>query len=358
MKKPTDKLQMIILLIKEYMFYLRTEPELVWNIPRRLWEEFSLHVRYIFAKITGSSKNKKLIQDLHMLSYEMEQADSVYKPSLLWKDLYEQFERVLHVEDISAFKTQRYNRRFSAFSPHDIIIYKMFLWLYYQNIEQRDSLKLLGNIEEPIFGKADTYEIRGKRISHDLMQSLDEFYAIYPYVTNKKKHLVVAELGAGYGRLGYVFLNALQNSTYIIIDLPGSLIIAQHYMKTVFPKEKILTFQKNRTIKKLDRKTMEKYRIICLAPWQLPILEDNSLDIFVNIYSFQEMTHEQVNNYFALIDKKCRGLFYTKQYYESDNPKDEVTIDLKDYPFYKNWKKLFLKTSTIHQLNFEALFKI
>lgn len=358
MKPIVNKIRMIFLIMKEYIAYIRTEPELLWRVPTRLWEECYLHIRYFLARITGSKKNSKLISELHSLSHEMEQADEVYKPSLLWEDLYEQFERVLHVEDIEAFKTQRYNRRFSAFAPRDIVIYKMFLWLYWQNIEKRDTLKLLKTLEEPSLGKGDTYMIQGKRMSHDLLQSLDEFYAIYPHIKNKNEHIITAELGAGYGRLGYVFLNAIPKSTYIIIDLPGSLIIAQYYLQKVFSKEKILTFQKSSKIKKLDRKTLSKYSIVFLAPWQLPDIEDKTLDIFINIYSFQEMTMKQVKNYFSLIDSKCKGLFYTKQYFESDNPKDEVKIDLKDYPVNKKWEKIYEKPSTIHQLNFEALYRI
>lgn len=358
MVKMKEKIYMMYVIFKEYIVYIKDKPSLLWRVPIRLWEEFFLHARYILAKISGNSKNTSLIQDLHKLSDEMSKADAVYKPSLLWKDLYEQFERVLHVEDIEAFKTQRYNRRFSAFAPTDIIFFKMFLWVYWQNIKTRDSLHLLEKLEEPKLGKGDTYTIQGKTISHDLLQSVDEFYAIYPEIKHKKDHQIIAELGAGYGRLGYVFLNALPNSTYIIIDLPGSLIIAQYYMKHMFAKEKILTYQKSSKMKTLDKKTLSQYKVVFLAPWQMPLIEDKALDIFINIYSFQEMTMPQIKNYFSLINEKCKGLFYSKQYFQSENPKDSLKIDLKDYPVNKKWKEIYVRTSTVHQLSFETLYRI
>lgn len=230
--------------------------------------------------------------------------------------------------------------------------------MYWQNIKTRDTLHLLEKIEEPALGKADTYSVQGKRISHDLLQSLDELYSIYPYIKTKNKHIITAELGAGYGRLGYVFLHAIPKSTYIIIDLPGSLIIAQYYLKRIFPKEKILTFQQSSKMEKLDRKTLSKYKLVFISPWQLPTIKNKALDIFINIYSFQEMTSEQIKNYFELINVKCAGLFYTKQSYKAENPKDQISIHLEDYPVNKKWKNVYVKNSTIHQLNFEALYRI
>jgi putative sugar O-methyltransferase len=231
------------------------------------------------------------------------------------------------------------------------------MWLYWNNIKKRDSLHLLKTIEEPELGRGETYEIQGKKMSHDLLQSLDEFYAIYPYL-KKKDDLLICELGAGYGRLAYVFLKAIPHITYIVVDLPGSLIISQYYLSTLFSKKDVLTYEASKKLKKLDRKTLSKYKVVCLAPWQLPLIEDKSLDIFINIYSFQEMTMMQIRNYFSLINTKCQGLFYSKQYFISDNPKDSVHIELKSYPVNKKWKIMYERPSTIHQPNFEALYKI
>ena len=47
-----------------------------------------------------------------------------------------------------------------------------------------------------------------------------------------------------------------------------------------------------------------------MAPWQFPLIEDKTLDLFCNINSFQEMIDEHVENYFALADRKCAGLFF------------------------------------------------
>ena len=51
------------------------------------------------------------------------------------------------------------------------------------------------------------------------------------------------ELNTGYGRLGYVFLNAFPNWTYTVIDIPPTLLVAQNDFEHVFPEKKIFKFR-------------------------------------------------------------------------------------------------------------------
>ncbi len=351
-------IQYIRVTIIEYTLYAIDDPKLIWNIPRRFFEEISLYVKYWIAKSTHSSKNTHVRQELFKLNAEMEKGDDLYKPSLIWKDIYEQFDRVLHVEHLSNFKSQRYNSRFADLPPTSQDIYPRFLWIYWNSIKQRDTLNLLNTIHEPKLGGAKTYKIDGKEITHDLLQSFDEFYQMYPHLNSLKNHTVIAELGAGYGRLGYVFLKAMTNNTYVVIDLPGTLVIAQYYLSKVFSNEKILTYQKSKKLKKITKKILSQYRIVFLAPWQLPDVDEKVFDLFINIYSFQEMTVDQIQNYFRLIDLTCCRLFFTKQFTRSYNPKDEIVILKKQYPVYSTWKKIYDRPSTISQDIFEALYKI
>jgi len=207
---------MIFVFLREHVTYITQDPGLIWKIPKRFWEESSLYVRYIIAKYTKTYKNSGLIRQLSKLRADMNEAPPEYKPSLVWQDLYNQFERILYVENIAYFKTQRYNQHFSAYAPTNPRFYTRFLWVYWQLLRKQDSLNLLGTLQEPLLGHPLTYQINGKRMSYDLLQSIDEFYSIYRHIRKGGTHLIVTELGAGYGRLGYVFLNGIANATYII----------------------------------------------------------------------------------------------------------------------------------------------
>ena len=71
-------------------------------------------------------------------------------------------------------------------------------------------------------------------LSLDLLFSIDDFYNLYE-INPKIAHepIVVAELGAGWGRLGYVLRKVNPRATYIVFDLPEVLLISQTYLPTL-----------------------------------------------------------------------------------------------------------------------------
>jgi len=323
-----------------------------------------LRMRYYIARIKDKVTGKTLLEKgtlrtFEIMIHDMEKVDGLYKPSLFWKDIYKHFIRLMYTEGIQNFKVQRYNRCFAGFYPTDPIIYKCLLWSYYNNLKQKDSLNLLNSLEEPEFGGGgDVYLIEDKKITLDLLQSIDEFYRIYSYFDQiKNKNLVVAELGAGYGRLAYIFLKALKNVTYVIVDLPGGLIFSEYYLSNLFPDKKIMSYESSKKYQMFNREIMQEFNIVFLGPWQLQQIASKSIDIFSNIYSFQEMKLEHIQNYFSLIDKKCNGIFYTKQSINIKNQWDGIDANFP-YPIKKNWKELYFNKSPLMQHVFEAVYKI
>ena len=72
------------------------------------------------------------------------------------------------------------------------------------------------------------------------------------------------------------------------------------------------------------------------------------------------MLIEQVTAYFALIDKKVGGTFYTQQYWKETGLKSRygVTGGLEEYPFGPNWQRHYLRNTTFSERYFEAAFSI
>src|SRR5262249_20262516 len=114
------------------------------------------------------------------------------------------------------------------------------LWDYMQ---ERDPDKLLQTLEEPGIGNPIEIKNNQKLISQDLANSVQEYYFIKPYIQKiKSKAIKVVEIGAGYGRLGYVLLNVIK-CKYIIFDIAPALYVAQKYLAEVFPNKKIFSFR-------------------------------------------------------------------------------------------------------------------
>jgi hypothetical protein len=88
------------------------------------------------------------------------------------------------------------------------------------------------------------------------------------------------------------------------------------------------------------------------------MLPAKSVDLFINISSLHEMKIDQIHAYFKLIDRLTHGFFYSKQWWVSHNPADEITITPKEYPVPHNWKQLYLRAANVQTYFFEAMYAI
>ena len=236
------------------------------------------------------------------------------------------------------------------------LAYRIYLASLFEYISQRDSLKILDHIEEPLIGNPLVVEYKGKIISQDLCNSVYEFYSFTQHLKLSKK-VKVAELGAGYGRVGYVLLKTLPDPTYCVIDIPPALFIAQNYLSKVFPKEKIFKFRPFKSFKKI-KKEFEQSRIQFLMPHQIELLPKKYFDLILNISSFHEMTREQIRNYLKQINRFGKGYFYTKQWRRS-RTLDNQFIRENEYPIPKKWKVIKRRSRhPIQKMFFDTLYKI
>jgi hypothetical protein len=81
-------------------------------------------------------------------------------------------------------------------------------------------------------------------------------------------------------------------------------------------------------------------------------------DVFINISSLHEMTHDQIEMWFTHIDRVCKGWFYTKQYFEHQNPVDDIVVRKEDYPVKAHWLELLNQKCLAQQNMFEALYRV
>lgn len=248
----------------------------------------------------------------------------------------------------SSFEDAKKFNYFGAFT------YRVYLASLFEYISQHDSLKILDKIKEPRVGNPFLVKYKDKLISQDLCNSVYEFYSATQDIRLPKK-VRIAELGAGYGRLGYVLLKTLPDSTYCIIDIPPALFIAQKYLSKVFPKEKIFKFRLFKSFKEI-KKEFESSRIQFLLPHQIELLPKKYFDLFINISSLHEMTREQIRNYIEQINRLCKGYFYTKQWRRS-RTQDNQNISENEYPVPKSWKLITRRSRhPIQNMFFDALY--
>lgn len=244
-----------------------------------------------------------------------------------------------------------------AFNAVSAVVYKLYVAMLWEYVSARDPSGILKSLNEPTCGNPFLIRYKGRWASQDLCNSVHEFYSAGGHEAVDGRVWNVAELGAGYGRLAYVFLNALPSSSYCIIDIPPALYIAQQYLAEVFPKEKIFHFRRFKRYEEI-RTEFETSRIKFLAAHQIELLPPKQFDLFVNISSLHEMTYPQIENYLAQINRVCRGRFYTKQWRVSRATVNGFVIKESEYPISPSWTTLYHRRHPIQRMFFEALYQI
>lgn len=235
----------------------------------------------------------------------------------------------------------------------ELTIFTRMLWKFAGQI---DTEGLLNSIVEPKEGNPFPIFLGGKLISQDLANSILEYYSIREHFkTPRTERVTFCELGAGYGRNAYVFLNTFSKGKYIIVDIPPALFVSQEYLSSVFKDKKIFTFRCFEKFSEIEQE-FQNADIVFLLPHQANMLPRKTIDLFINISSLHEMQMRQIQEYFKLIDKLTRGMFYSKQWMISNNPEDGIMVKKNDYPVPDVWQELYSRQAKVQVHFFEAMY--
>lgn len=332
---------------------------------------------------------------------DLEAAPAIYTPSPFWRDLNATHIKQLEQWGISQFKRTVNTRYFNwtilgilahqllpvslywlrhpdfsvysapfpgyneprgeditAFNPLTAFIYKVYVGMLANQTQQYDKDDLLKTIEEPLVGNPWRIQHKDNWVSQDLCNSVFEYYSALNFETPAPANLNIAELGAGYGRLGYVFLKAIPQATYTIIDIPPALYVSQEYLSSIFPNERIFKYRPFSSYDEIKTE-FESSRIRFLMAHQIELLPQKQFDLFLNISSLHEMTGEQIKIYFNHIDRTTKGHFYTKQWKKSRAGREnELVIKEHEYPIPASWQEVWHRHHPIQQMFFDALYRI
>ncbi len=237
------------------------------------------------------------------------------------------------------------------------IYYNMLTNLLWAYVEKNDDDRNLERLSEPLEGNPLRVTRNGRLISQDLANSLLEYEAILHPDLDRREVRTILELGPGYGRTAYVFLELQPNCRYILVDIPPALYVAQRYLANVFAERKIFGFRPFDDFASV-RGELEDAEIIFLTPNQLELMPDKSVDLFVNISSLHEMRMDQIRYYFLEIERLTRKYFYFKQWKETTVPFENETIREADYPVGGDWKLLMRQQCKVQAKFFEALYEL
>ena len=237
------------------------------------------------------------------------------------------------------------------------IFYNLLTNLLWAYVEKNDRDGNLDRLSEPLEGNPLRVIRNGRLISQDLANSLLEYETILHPDLDRREVRTILELGPGYGRTAYVFLELQPGCRYVLVDIPPALYVAQRYLSNVFAERKIFGFRPFSDFEAV-RADFDKAEIIFLTPNQLELLPGNSVDLSINISSLHAMRPDQIRYYFTEIERLTRKYFYFKQWQETTIPFDNETIREADYPVGSDWKLLNRQQCRVQAKFFEALYEL
>lgn len=210
--------------------------------------------------------------------------------------------------------------------------YVKFAW---QLMKQFDSRNFHRQLEEPSIGNPIRIEFEDKLISQDLANSIIEWNLFLDNFPSSESKLRIAELGGGYGRLAYVAAKT-SNVQYFLFDIPPALIVAEEYLKSVFPEKKIVTFSESSTLEGFEE-DFQGADIIILTANLIERFPQYFFDGFISISTLPELNRVQIENFVLHISRTTNKTIFLKQWKSWINTFDSNTSTLSDYNFGDTW---------------------
>ena len=166
-------------------------------------------------------------------------------------------------------------------------INEMSFALAYYHLKTTDRLGLFDRLDEDQdFGVSRLAVIEGRLVTRDLLDSVAELNFLERHLAiSQRKDMVVLDIGAGYGRLGYRSVVALPSiARYLCTDaVPVSTFICEHYLRY--------------------RGVDTRAQVIPLHEIQ-SALQADSVDLAINIHSFSECRLEAISWWMALLRER------------------------------------------------------
>jgi putative sugar O-methyltransferase len=214
----------------------------------------------------------------------------------------------------------------------------------------------LAKLDEPTLGNPIRVYRNGRLISQDIVNSLRERNSILAAIgADGSTRFTLAELGAGYGRLGYLLLETT-TCRYFVFDIPPALYLSQWYLTTLFPGRRVFRFRRFERFEEV-KDELSRADIAFFTPNQLTKFPSGYFDVSVAISSMHEMRHDQIRHYMALLGRTTRYALYLKQQKGYVNPVDNLVIGKDDYPIPFGWAPTNERFDLINPGFFERVYQ-
>ena len=236
-------------------------------------------------------------------------------------------------------------------SPSAARGYTLFVGLLWWHATKRAAPGDGDKLAEAAVGNPIPINVQGRAVSQDLANSLREFTRMRPVLEGERP--ILAEIGAGYGRLGYV-ASQLKPLRYWIFDIPPALAVAEWHLAEALPDRKIFRW---RPFARWDEVADEVMAadIAIFTIDQLRHVPAGIVDCFAAISALHEMRPEQIAAYMNMMSAASKAI-YTKNWTVWRNEHDAFDFRSTNLPAPAGWSTVLEAVDEVIPAFTEKLF--
>lgn len=149
-------------------------------------------------------------------------------------------------------------------------------------------------------------EVEGLPYSTGLSQCLDFYTEIISRMGRSTACDVIVEIGSGFGRLARLFRLSGRCRSYVLVDLPESLLFAYAFLKINFPQA---AFHVVRSPKDVHPDNTRNFDFIFCPVQRFEDLRIGHVDLLINTWSFGEMQQGCVDFLLGVVQKNLKPEF-------------------------------------------------
>jgi putative sugar O-methyltransferase len=231
--------------------------------------------------------------------------------------------------------------------------YTFFVGVLWDIAVRGDTHGLTSRLAEPEIGHPVPLRSRGRLISQDLANSVIEFtFAARSGTIGEGAR--VAELGAGYGRVAYVYAHA-HDLTYCVFDIPPALAVSQWYLTKTLGQERILPYSPHTDFAQIESQ-LTPGTVAFFTPDQLDLFPDGWFGLTQTISTLPEMPARQSAHYLGLLAAKSSRAVFLKQWRQWRNEADQTDLREEHYRLPEPWYLHLRRTDPVQPAFFDQLW--
>jgi putative sugar O-methyltransferase len=303
---------------------------------------------------------ERIFSSYRAMKRDQRHAPDVYLPSSLWNDKlssgysslfqglqgndlspvhfflanFGAWNRDLGIENTAFLRRNMRSWITRAYLENVVFYQQLRRWRWFYN-----NRKPTENLSYPEFGNQSGAYIGGHFVG--VGSFFNEIYgSILRGLIEGEDRPVVADLGAGYGKLAYFTLREVDRFCFLDFDLPETLCLCAYYLMKTWPGKKALLYGED----DYSQKALDEYDLIFLPNYEMGKAGEDTIDLFMNMNSLGEMDRDAVNNYVHQIARSTRYFFHMNH----DNYPPQLSGDTKamlgyEYPVPRDIFRLLFR---------------